>query len=67
MKECQNIKIKNELFKKIKNKAKELDFSVDEYIEFVLKEILREKENIKHTKEDEEIVKKRLKELGYIE
>ena len=41
--------------------------SVEDYVEFVLREIVKEEdEGQAYTKEDEEEIKKRLKSLGYL-
>jgi len=40
--------------------------SVDEYVQFVLEELLREEEEYTYTPEEEEEIKKRLRALGYI-
>ena len=52
------------LYQKIENRVESSDFkSVDEYVEFVLEEVLREdEETVTLTERDEEEVKKRLKE-----
>jgi len=41
--------------------------TVEEYIEFVLTELLRDDEEHAYTPEEEEEIKKRLRALGYIE
>lgn len=57
-----------ELYSKIEDRAKEIGFgSVDEYVIFVLEEILQEEGGGTLSKEDEEEVKKRLKTLGYLD
>lgn len=57
------------LYSRIEERVKTTGFgSVDEYVIFVLGEILKEDTEEKETvftKEDEEEVKKRLKDLGY--
>lgn len=43
--------------------------NVEDYVEFVLKEVVKEgdeQENQAYTKEDEEKIKRRLKSLGYL-
>ena len=57
-----------ELYSKIEERAKATDFSsVDEYVEFVLEEVIKEKEGESaFTEEEEKEVKKRLKDLGYL-
>ena len=39
--------------------------SVEEFVEFVLREVLREEEAEAYSKEEEEEIKKRLENLGY--
>jgi hypothetical protein len=59
-----------ELYDQIAARAKATGFnSVDEYVLFVLEEVLKDDEDEAQavSKEDEEEVKKRLKALGYIE
>ncbi len=57
-----------ELYSKIEERVKATDFSsVDEYVEFVLEEVIKEKEwESAFTEEEEKEVKKRLKDLGYL-
>lgn len=63
------LNIDEKLHKQAKKVAKELDFgSVEEYMLFILKDVLLEDETLpSSTKEDEAAVKDRLKSLGYIE
>ena len=66
------IKIDKYVYDKITSRAKLAKFeSTEEYINFVLKEVLAnlEKEQPEQTrsKEDEEKVKERLKALGYLD
>lgn len=58
-----------ELYSKIEERVKTTDFSsVEQYLAFVLEEILKEdEEEQSFTKESEEEVKKRLKALGYLD
>ena len=64
------IKIPIDLIKKIEERVKETEFeSVDEYVTFVLEEVVKEDdEEIEEvfSEEDEEKVKERLKALGYL-
>ncbi len=54
-----------ELYKKIEERAKVTGFeSVDEYVKFVLEEVLKEEEATSN--EEDEEVKKRLRALGYL-
>ena len=51
-----------ELFGKIEERVKATDFgSVDEYVEFVLGQVIKEEE------EKEKEVKRRLRDLGYLD
>jgi Arc/MetJ-type ribon-helix-helix transcriptional regulator len=58
-----------ELYGKLEGKVKATDFgSVDEYVEFVLEEVVKEEEEERaFSEEEEEEVKKRLKDLGYLD
>lgn len=57
------------LYSRIEERVKTAGFgSVDEYVIFVLEEILKEDaEETAFTKEEEEEVKKRLRGLGYLD
>ena len=57
-----------ELYSKVEERVKATDFgSVDEYVEFVLEEVVKEEEEERaFSKEEEKEVKKRLKDLGYL-
>lgn len=60
------IEISDRLYKTLEKNAKEGGFkSVEEYIEFVLKELIEEEEE-DISPEEEEKVKERLKALGYL-
>jgi Arc/MetJ-type ribon-helix-helix transcriptional regulator len=58
-----------ELYRKVEERVKATDFgSVDEYVEFVLQEVVKEEESDRSfSEEDEQEVKKRLKALGYLD
>ena len=58
-----------ELYSKVEERLKATDFgSVDEYVEFVLEEVVKEEEEEKaFSEEEEKEVKKRLKDLGYLD
>ena len=65
-----DVKLKKDLIDKIKKVVDESEGefnSVEEYIEFVLTELLKEEEEEIYTPEEEEEIKKRLRALGYIE
>jgi len=60
--------IPDDLFEMIGERVNDTEFnSVDEYVIFVLEEVLKDEEEQALSKEDEEEVKKRLKALGYLE
>ena len=60
-----------ELYRRVKDKAAATNFeSVDEYVIFVLSEVLKEEdegEKLAVDSEQEKEIKKRLKELGYLD
>lgn len=64
------IYISIELFKEIEDKiqSNQGEFQkVEEYVEFVLQEVLKDEESEQvYTPEEEEKIKKRLKSLGYM-
>ncbi len=62
------ISIPAQLFGKIEKEIKGTGLSVSSYVTYVLKETLAESEEEESlTKEDKELIKKRLRALGYIE
>jgi Arc/MetJ-type ribon-helix-helix transcriptional regulator len=65
------IYISKNLYEKVKERVEQSqgEFkSVEEYVEFVLSEIVKEEEEEKevYTPEEEEEIKKRLRSLGYL-
>jgi len=58
-----------ELYGKVEERVKATDFgSVDEYVGFILEEVVKEEEEEKaFSEEEEKEVKKRLKDLGYLD
>jgi Arc/MetJ-type ribon-helix-helix transcriptional regulator len=64
------VEIKDEIYDEIKKRVEESeDFSsVEEYVNFVLEEILKdeEEEEVVYSEEEEEQVKERLRGLGYL-
>ena len=67
------ISLPEKLIEKLENKIKETDFdSISDYLIYVLKQVLEKetesnsKREVSYSKEEEEAVKRRLKELGYI-
>ena len=68
--EKKSVLLPAELYEKIGERVSATGFgSVDEYVIFVLEEVLKDEEEGDQamSKEDEEEVKKRLKALGYLE
>ena len=68
--EKRAVSLSAELYCKIEKRVNTTDFSsVEEYVTFVLEEVIKEEneEEKAFSKEDEEEVKKRLKALGYLE
>ena len=69
--ESKSVSLSTELYGRIEERVKATGFgSVDEYVRFVLEEVLKEEgeeEEKAFSKEDEEEVKKRLKALGYLD
>jgi Arc/MetJ-type ribon-helix-helix transcriptional regulator len=68
-KKSTTISIPTPLFEKIKERIKDTGFAtVSNYVTYVLREILVEKEEeAPFTQEDKERIKARLKALGYID
>ena len=68
---AKEIKISDELYEKIEKNLSDYGFeTVDEYVEFVLKEVLEDKsegDEQVFSGEEEEIIKKRLRDLGYLD
>jgi len=59
-----------DVYGKIQERAEATGFgSVDEYVSFVMEEVLKDEgeEEVVFTKEEEEEVKKRLRALGYLD
>lgn len=67
----KTVSLSGDLYDLIAERAKLTGFaSVEEYVTFVLEEILKEDEDENrpaYTKEEEQEVKKRLKALGYLD
>ncbi len=70
------VKIKKEILKKLEKRAKESGSfkNVDEYVNYVLQQVVDKLENEKKTsqkpaysKKDEEKVRERLRSLGYLD
>jgi hypothetical protein len=63
------IYISKKLYNEIKKRVEESQDafkSVEEYIEFVLNEVVKEEEELSYSPEEEEEIKRRLKSLGYL-
>jgi len=67
--ERKAVSLPAELYARVERQVAGTEFrSVDEYVVFVLEEVLKEEEpEAAFSKEDEEEVKKRLKSLGYLD
>ncbi len=69
--EGKAVHIRSGLYDRIDERAKATGFgSVDEYVTFVLEEVLKddeEEDRVAFSKEEEEEVKKRLRALGYLD
>lgn len=69
LKEEVSIQIPRKLYEKVLKEVEKShgEFkSVEEYVQFVLEELLKEEEEYTYTPEEEEEIKKRLRALGYI-
>ena len=69
MVEKVSIEIRKDLYDRVKEEVEksEGEFkSVEEYVEFVLEELLSEEGEEVYTEEEEEEIKRRLRALGYI-
>lgn len=68
---ARQVNIPDELYEKIEKSLGEFGFkTVDEYVEFVLREVLESdssQEEQVFSKEEEEMIKKRLRDLGYLD
>jgi hypothetical protein len=63
------IYISKKLYNEIKKRVEESQDafkSVEEYVEFVLNEVVKEEEELSYSPEEEEEIKRRLKSLGYL-
>ena len=69
MKEEQKSKavsLQAELYSRVEERAKSTGFnSIDDYVAFVLEEVIKEEGEVVPSKEEEEEVKRRLRALGY--
>jgi hypothetical protein len=68
--EAKAVQISADLYGRIEERLANAGFSsVDEYVTFVLEEVLRddEEDTVAFSKEEEEEVKKRLRALGYLD
>ena len=68
MKDKKAVFIPADLYGEVEKRVETSDFgSVDEYVQFVLEEVVKEEEAESLSPEDEEEVKKRLRALGYLD
>jgi Arc/MetJ-type ribon-helix-helix transcriptional regulator len=66
--EKKTVFLPGELYSKIEERVNATDFGlVDEYMEFVVAEVVEEEEERAFREEEVKEVKKRLKDLGYLE
>ncbi len=70
--ETREVRIPADIYEKIEKRVKETEFeSVDEYVTYVLREVLasleEEEEERVFSEEEEEKVKERLRALGYLD
>lgn len=69
--ESKSVSLPVELYRRVERRVKATGFSsVEEYIKFVLEEVLKEKGEegeADFSREEEEEVKKKLKALGYLD
>jgi len=68
----KQVNIPDELYKTIEEKLEEFGFkTVDEYVVFVLEEVIKgdaeEGEEKVFSEEEEEVIKQRLRDLGYLD
>ncbi|NMC57906.1 MAG: CopG family transcriptional regulator [Candidatus Methanofastidiosa archaeon] len=68
MEDLGTVKIPKRLIEEIKEYIKDSEFkSVDDYVSFVIEEVLKDDEEPEFSEEDEKQVKERLKDLGYLD
>ena len=67
------ISLPEEIVEKLENKIKETDFdSISDYLTYIIKQVLEKNEGLvdkkefSYSKEEEQAVRSRLKELGYL-
>ena len=66
----KNVTISGRLYRLIEDRVADSEFtSVDEYVDFILEEVLdeEEEENQLSSEDEDREVKKRLKDLGYLD
>jgi len=64
----KTVLLPDDLYHKIEERVNVTAFnSVDEYVIFVMEEVLKDEEEQALSKEDEEEIKKKLKAFGYLE
>lgn len=68
MEELGTVKIPKRLIEKIEEYIKDSEFkSVNEYVSFVIEEVMKDDDETEFSEEDEKLVKDRLKDLGYLD
>ncbi|KYC53477.1 MAG: hypothetical protein AMQ22_00267 [Candidatus Methanofastidiosum methylothiophilum] len=68
MEDLGTVKIPKRLIEEIKEYIKDSEFkSVDDYVSFVIEEVLKDDDEAEFSEEDEKLVKDRLKDLGYLD
>ena len=69
--ERKNVSISGRLYRLIEDRVADSEFtSVDEYVDFVLEEVMdevKQEENQLSSEDEDREVKKRLKDLGYLD
>ena len=68
------VSLKKPLAKRLRNRLKETEFkTLSEYVNFILEEVINSleeqeaEEDVEYTEEEEEKVKQRLRDLGYLD
>ncbi len=66
--DAMKINISDDVAKKLQERVKGSKFKdVEEYVDFVLKKVVKKLEEKRMTKQDEDKVKQRLRSLGYLD
>ncbi len=65
--EFVSVKIPKKLYDRILREIKDTEFkTVDDFVTYVLEQVLEEEEETVYSKEEEEAIKERLRSLGYL-